>query len=125
VNAHRQAPTIYVKRVYEAEAPDDGSRILVDRLWPRGLAKATAGIDQWIPAIAPSTPLRRWYGHDPEKFDEFRRRYLAELGDDDHAEPLQTLRERARHGRLTMLTATKDISVSHVEVLLGVITSGR
>ena len=121
MSAHRKGPTISIKRVYEAAAPDDGSRILVDRLWPRGLAKATAGIDQWIPTIAPSTPLRRWYGHDPEKFDEFRRRYLA----DEHAEPLQTLRERARHGRLTMLTATKDVSVSHLEVLAGVITSGR
>jgi uncharacterized protein YeaO (DUF488 family) len=125
VTAHHEAPTISIKRVYDAAAPDDGSRILVDRLWPRGLAKATADIDEWTPAIAPSTPLRRWYGHDPEKFDEFRRRYLAELGDDDHAEPLQALRQRARHGRLTMLTATKDVSVSHVEVLVGVITSRR
>jgi uncharacterized protein YeaO (DUF488 family) len=111
--------------VYEAADPDDGSRVLVDRLWPRGLASATAGIDEWIPAVAPSTSLRRWYGHDPERFDEFRRRYLDELGDDDHAEPLRMLRERARNGRLTMLTATKDVSVSHAEVLVGVVTKRR
>jgi uncharacterized protein YeaO (DUF488 family) len=124
VSSH-DAPAISVKRVYEAAAPDDGSRILVDRLWPRGLASATAGVDEWIPAVAPSTSLRRWFGHDPERFDEFRRRYLDELGDDDHAEPLRKLRERARKGRLTMLTATKDVSVSHAEVLVGLIAKRR
>ena len=98
-----------VKRVYESAASDDGSRVPVDRLWPRGLASATAGIDEWIPAIAPSTSLRRWFGHDPARFDEFRRRYLAELADDEHAEPLRTLREAAERGPLTVLTATNDV----------------
>ena len=111
--------------MYEPAAPEDGSRVLVDRLWPRGLASATAGIDDWIPAIAPTTTLRRWFGHDPAKFDEFRRRYLAELADDEHAEPLRTLREVAERGPLTVLTATKDVSVSHASVLVGVITNAR
>ncbi|HEY9484267.1 MAG TPA: DUF488 family protein [Micromonosporaceae bacterium] len=66
-----------VKRVYESAASDDGSRVLVDRLWPRGPASAAAGIDEWIPAIVPSTSLRRWFGHGPARFDEFPRRYLA------------------------------------------------
>jgi uncharacterized protein YeaO (DUF488 family) len=118
-----RAPVVSVKRVYESAAPDDGSRVLVDRLWPRGLASATAGIDEWIPAIAPSTSLRRWFGHDPARFDEFRRRYLAELADDEHAEPLRTLREAAERGRLTVLTATKDVSLSHASVLVGVVTN--
>ena len=118
-----RAPVVSVKRVYESAAPDDGSRVLVDRLWPRGLASATAGIDEWIPAIAPSTWLRRWFGHDPARFEEFRRRYLAELADDEHTEPVRTLREAAERGRLTMLTATKDVSLSHASVLVGVVTN--
>ena len=116
---------VSIKRVYESAESDDGARVLVDRLWPRGLASATAGIDEWIPAVAPSTALRRWFGHDPARFEEFRRRYRAELADDEHAEPLRTLREAAERGPLTVLTATKDVSLSHASVLVGVITNAR
>lgn len=70
---------IRIKRVYEPKAPSDGRRILVDRLWPRGLAKADAGVDFWAKSIAPSNALRKWYQHDPKKWPEFRRRYFAEL----------------------------------------------
>lgn len=70
---------IRVKRVYEAPSPDDGKRILVDRLWPRGLSREKAHVDLWLKELAPSTELRKWFSHDPDKWDEFRRRYLQEL----------------------------------------------
>lgn len=70
---------IRVKRVYEAPSPDDGMRVLVDRLWPRGLSREKAHVDLWLKELAPSTELRKWFNHDPEKWDEFRRRYLKEL----------------------------------------------
>ncbi|HZD99318.1 MAG TPA: DUF488 family protein [Micromonosporaceae bacterium] len=122
MTAKHRAPAVSVKRVYEPAEPGDGARVLVDRLWPRGLASATAGIDDWVPAVAPSTTLRRWFGHDPTRFDEFRRRYLDELTDDEHTEPLRILRDAAERGPLTVLTATKDVSVSHASILVGVIT---
>ncbi|MBN8762511.1 MAG: hypothetical protein BGP20_10635 [Thiobacillus sp. 63-78] len=70
---------IHVKRVYEAPSPDDGKRVLVDRLWPRGLSREKAHVDLWLKELAPSTELRKWFNHEPEKWDEFRRRYLQEL----------------------------------------------
>ena len=72
---------VRTRRVYDDPSPEDGTRVLVDRIWPRGLAKARAGIDEWARAVAPSTELRRWYGHDPARFEEFRRRYQAELAE--------------------------------------------
>ncbi len=110
------------KRVYEPKAADDGYRVLVDRLWPRGLAKASAEFDEWAKAVSPSTPLRQWYGHDPAKFDEFRRRYRTELA--DHDDEVQRLRGIAGRGRLTLLTATSELALSHVTVLAEVIASG-
>jgi uncharacterized protein YeaO (DUF488 family) len=74
-------PEVRMRRVYDDPSPDDGTRVLVDRVWPRGLARAKAGIDEWAKAVAPSTELRRWYGHDPGRFEEFHRRYLAELAE--------------------------------------------
>jgi uncharacterized protein YeaO (DUF488 family) len=107
--------TVIAKRIYEPKAGDDGYRVLVDRLWPRGLAKAAAGIDEWAKAVSPSTELRKWYGHEPAKFDEFRARYRAELaGAEDDLERLRGLAER---GRVTLLTATADLDLSHVAVL--------
>lgn len=97
---------VRVKRVYEPPSPDDGVRILVDRLWPRGLAKAQAAVDCWIREIAPSTELRRWFGHDPERWDEFRRKYARELR--DQSELLDRLRSRARQGRVTLLFGARD-----------------
>jgi uncharacterized protein YeaO (DUF488 family) len=107
--------TVVAKRIYEAKASDDGYRVLVDRLWPRGLAKAAAEIDEWAKAVSPSTELRKWYGHEPAKFDEFRKRYEAELAkaEDD----LERLRGLAKRGRVTLLTATAELSNSHVAVL--------
>lgn len=97
---------IRVKRVYDPPAPEDGYRVLVDRLWPRGLKKADAAIDQWLKDVAPSTPLRKWFGHDPAKWDEFRRRYAAEL--DANPEAVALLRERAAAGTVTLLFGARD-----------------
>jgi uncharacterized protein YeaO (DUF488 family) len=107
--------------VYDPPSPDDGARVLVDRLWPRGLAKATAELDEWAKDVAPSTELRRWYGHDPDLAAEFTRRYRAELADAERAAKLDQLCERARGGRLTLLTSVKELDLSHAAVLAAVI----
>ena len=108
--------TVRVRRVYDPPDPADGHRVLVDRLWPRGLAKSAAALDEWLRAVAPSDELRRWYGHEVGKFAEFRDRYLAELGTPERAEALAHLRELAV-GPLTLLTATKDVEHSQAAVL--------
>jgi uncharacterized protein YeaO (DUF488 family) len=104
---------LQARRVYEPPQDSDGRRVLVDRLWPRGVAKAAAHLDEWLKAIAPSDELRRWYGHDPAKFSEFRRRYTAELDDPDRARAFLHLREMATARTVTLLTATKDLEHSH------------
>ena len=96
---------IQLKRAYEAPARADGRRILVDRLWPRGLAKANARIDLWLKEVAPSTELRQWFGHDPEKWGEFKRRYRAEL---KHNPALAELREQVHAGDVTLVYAAHD-----------------
>jgi uncharacterized protein YeaO (DUF488 family) len=108
---------VRVRRVYEEPAADDGRRVLVDRLWPRGLAKAAAAVDEWLKPVAPSDELRRWYGHDPSRFTEFQRRYGEELRDPERAEALSHLRELAHEGPVTLLTATRDIEHSQAAVL--------
>lgn len=91
--------------------------MLVDRVWPRGLAKAKANLDEWAKDVAPSTELRKWYGHDPARFDEFRERYERELDEPERREALQRLAERAKQAPLTLLTATKDVEHSQAAVL--------
>jgi uncharacterized protein YeaO (DUF488 family) len=108
---------VRVGRVYGERTAADGARVLVDRLWPRGLAKSRAELDEWCKQIAPSTALRTWYGHVPDRFAEFAGRYRAELDDPDRAEALQHLRERARRGPLTLLTATRRVEISAAAVL--------
>ena len=108
---------VRTRRVYDDPSPEDGRRVLVDRIWPRGLAKARAGIDEWAKAVAPSTELRRWYGHEPGRFEEFRRRYSAELAEPERQAALRHLRELARSGRLTLVTATRDLDHSQATVL--------
>jgi uncharacterized protein YeaO (DUF488 family) len=103
---------VRARRVYEEPQPDDGKRVLVDRLWPRGLAKDAAHIDEWLKAVAPSDELRRWYGHDPAKWTEFRHRYATELTDPQRATAVRHLRELACEGPVTLLTATKDLDHS-------------
>ncbi len=109
--------TVGLRRVYEDPAPHDGVRVLVDRVWPRGLTKQAAHLDEWARQVAPSTGLRTWYGHEPAKFAEFRRRYLAELAEPERAEVVGRLRELAERGPLTLLTATRDIEHSQAAVL--------
>ena len=116
---------VRMRRLYDDPSPDDGTRVLVDRIWPRGLAKATARIDEWAKAVAPSTELRRWYGHDPSKFDQFRRRYKTELAEPERQAALRHLRELARSGPLTLLTATKDVEHSQAAVLVEHLRNAR
>ncbi|MCP9956451.1 DUF488 domain-containing protein [Streptomyces sudanensis] len=117
----RSTPRVRLRRVYEPPEPGDGSRVLVDRLWPRGLAKADARIDQWPRSLTPSTALRRWFhaadGASGEVFEEFRRRYEAELDEPGAAEALDRVRQLARRGPLTLLTAARDPEHSHAAVL--------
>ncbi len=108
---------VQVRRIYDEAPAGPGYRVLVDRLWPRGVSKETARLDEWCKAVAPSADLRKWYGHQPERFGEFRRRYLAELGDEEHADAACHLAEQARRGTLLLLTATKDLDRSGAAVL--------
>jgi uncharacterized protein YeaO (DUF488 family) len=97
---------IQLKRAYEPAAAADGVRILVDRLWPRGLTKAAAAVDRWMRDLAPSTDLRRWFGHDPSRWDEFRREYARELR--ARGDLLEEVRSLARRGRVTLLFGARD-----------------
>ncbi|WP_171163678.1 DUF488 domain-containing protein [Streptomyces sp. I05A-00742] len=108
---------ITYRRVYEQTSPREGRRVLVDRVWPRGVRKEDAHLDAWLRDVAPSGELRRWYGHEPSRFPEFRRRYLAELRDDAHRDAAGELRDLAAHDGLTLLTATKDVDRSQAAVL--------
>jgi uncharacterized protein YeaO (DUF488 family) len=116
---------VRVRRIYEPAAEDDGYRVLVDRLWPRGVGKAAARVDEWCRAVAPSTALRAWYGHDPERFTDFRKRYRAELAAGDAAAALQRLRTLAEHRPLTLLTATRDPAASNAAVVAELLTESR
>lgn len=108
---------VKVRRIYEEPLETDGMRILVDRLWPRGLSKERAHIDEWCKTIAPSAELRKWYGHDPDLFEDFSRRYREELREPEPAGALNRLRSLARKGPLTLLTATKEPGISEAAVL--------
>jgi uncharacterized protein YeaO (DUF488 family) len=112
-----KAAHVQVRRVYDPPEANDGQRVLVDRLWPRGLSKERAHLDDWCKDISPSNELRKWYGHDLDRYAEFARRYRAELGDPERAAALAHLRELASRGRLTLLTATKRSDISEAAVL--------
>lgn len=109
--------TIQVARVYDHTTDQDGERILIDRLWPRGMSRSDAQIDEWCKQVAPSTTLRKWYGHDRERFSEFRHRYRSELQSGEQAEALTHLRQLAKHQTLTLLTASRDVDISAAVVL--------
>jgi uncharacterized protein YeaO (DUF488 family) len=108
---------VTIKRVYEAPAPTDGTRVLVDRLWPRGLSKERAGVDRWMKDVAPSTQLRQWYGHDPARFAAFRARYVHELEVEPGRAALEQLRELARTGPTTLVFGARDVEHSEAAVL--------
>ena len=104
-----------IKRAYDDPGNDDGLRILIDRLWPRGMTKSKLKLDAWVKHLSPSNELRKWYGHDPEKFAEFRKRYVAELK--AQGEGLAELRASVKGRTVTLLTATKELELSHATVM--------
>jgi uncharacterized protein YeaO (DUF488 family) len=106
---------VRVKRVYSSPAPDDGFRVLVDRIWPRGISKADAALDLWLKDVAPSTELRQWFGHDPERMTEFTARYTAELDTNPAATELRAL--VASHERITLVYSARDERHNHAAVL--------
>ena len=113
------AANIKLKRAYEAPSPDDGTRILVDRLWPRGISKEKAALDQWMKEIAPSTELRKWFDHDPKRWTEFRRRYAEEVR--EHPDLVAELRLLARGGTITLVYAAHDETHNDAVVLRDVL----
>lgn len=106
-----------IKRAYEKREPSDGKRILIDRLWPRGLKKEQAGIDDWIKDLSPSSELRKWYGHDPEKWPEFKKRYMKELSSAHNRELLDDIALEAVHGNITLVYSAKDSEHSNARVV--------
>jgi uncharacterized protein YeaO (DUF488 family) len=109
--------SIRVARAYEPASAEDGYRVLVDRLWPRGLSKDKAKLDEWCKEVAPSTELRRWYGHDPDRFAEFAARYRTELEGPEQQSALAHLRRTAREQPVTLLTGSKEVAISDAAVL--------
>jgi uncharacterized protein YeaO (DUF488 family) len=107
-----------IKRIYDSSQPSDGTRVLVDRLWPRGVKKTDAHLDAWMKDVAPSTELRLWFGHMPARFDEFRRRYEAELTDNPS---VGELRKLGRGKPVTLLYAAHDPKINHALVLRSVL----
>jgi uncharacterized protein YeaO (DUF488 family) len=112
---------VRMRRIYDDPAADDGIRVLVDRRWPRGVSKARAELDEWCTAVAPSDALRKWYGHAPEKFEEFEERYRQELEAPERASALRNLRLMTSHDRLTLLTATKQVELSQAAVIVEIL----
>ncbi|MBR7827592.1 DUF488 family protein [Actinospica sp. MGRD01-02] len=115
-----------LKRVYDPAAKEDGTRVLVDRLWPRGVKKENAHLDEWAKDLSPSTELRRWFHADRDsRFEEFAHRYAAELSSPDQQERLADLRAKAKSGPVTLLTGAADPSHSHLAVLLDELTAKK
>lgn len=108
---------VQVRRVYDDPVRGDGTRVLVDRIWPRGMTKENAALHEWCKQVAPSTALRKWYGHDPARFDEFTRRYREELTEPERAQAVVRLRRLTSGRTLTLLTATKNADISAAAVL--------
>jgi uncharacterized protein YeaO (DUF488 family) len=118
----RRGIDVRLKRAYEPAAPADGYRVLVDRLWPRGVSRERARLDEWERELPPSAALRRWFGHDPDRFDEFRRRYIEELR--AQRPRIARLRRRAREGRLTLVFSARDTEHNDAVVLAHVLRRG-
>ncbi len=114
-----------IKRAYEPASDGDGYRVLVDRLWPRGVSKEKAHLDAWVKEIAPSTELRRWFGHDPERWDEFQRRYRAELAEPERRHLIDELAERATHGPVTLIYGARDTAHNEAVVLCGILSAAH
>jgi uncharacterized protein YeaO (DUF488 family) len=113
---------VRVKRAYDPASPGDGYRVLIDRLWPRGVSRERAQLDAWEKDLAPSTSLRKWFEHDPARFDEFRRRYIEELR--PRRTQIAALRRRARAGTLTLVHSARDADHSDATVLAEIVRRG-
>ena len=113
---------VRLKRAYEPAEPEDGYRVLIDRLWPRGVSRARAKLDDWEKELPPSTELRQWFGHEPSRFEEFRRRYIEEL--EAHRPRLAALRSRARAGTLTLVYSAHNTEHNDAVVLADVLRRG-
>ena len=120
--SRKSADRVKIKRAYEPPASGDGTRVLVDRLWPRGVKKTNAAIDEWMKAIAPSTELRNWFGHAPERWPEFQRRYRSEIR--QHPAELKRLHELAQEGPITLVYAAHDDAHNDAVVLRQVLVNG-
>ena len=107
---------IKVKRVYEKPSPQDGKRILIDRLWPRGLKKGDTGVDEWMREIAPSAELRKWFGHDPSKYEDFKKRYFMEL--EKKKDLIEKIRKEGKQGTVTLIYSAKDTEHNNATVLV-------
>ena len=116
---------VRIKRAYEPATDDDGYRVLVDRLWARGVSKEKAHLDAWVKDIAPSTELRRWFGHDPARWDEFEHRYRAELDEPERHQLVEALAERATQGPVTLIYGARDTAHNEAVVLCAVVLAAR
>lgn len=114
--------SINIKRVYDDKSKDDGYRVFIDRLWPRGVSKEDAHFDEWLKDLAPTTELRKWFNHDPDRFDEFRKRYKKEL--EEHKEELDKLRNKAKSEKITLLFAAKNEEMNNAVVMKEVLEEG-
>ncbi len=114
---------IKIKRIYEPFSPEDGKRVLIDRLWPRGIRKEEAHIDEWLKEISPSDELRRWFAHDPARWEDFRKCYASELR--EHSDLLTRMRKEARRETITLLYSAKDEEHNNAVVLREVLVRGR
>ena len=121
-NTRIAAAHVRLKRAYEAASADDGTRVLVDRLWPRGVSKDAAAIDLWLKDLAPSTELRQWFGHDPARWAEFQQRYAQEVR--QHPQAFEQLRELARKGPVTLVYAARDETHNDAVVLRELLLGG-
>ena len=114
---------IKVKRIYEPSSPGDGKRILIDRLWPRGMKKEEAHIDEWLKEISPSNELRKWYSHDPVKWPEFKRRYRAEISEE--TELLKRIKNEGKKGTVTLLFSSKELELNNAVALKEIVEGSR
>ena len=106
---------VRIKRIYDPVSPDDGKRICIDRLWPRGMKKEEVKMDEWLKEISPSDTLRKWFGHDPSKYEEFKKRYIKEL--EPHAEILERIKKEGKKETVTLLFSAKDVEHNNATVL--------
>ena len=106
---------IKIKRIYEVASADDGKRIYIDRLWPRGMKKENVKIDEWLKEISPSNGLRKWFSHDPSKYEEFKRRYIKEL--EEHSETLERIKKAGKGKTVTLLFSAKDVEHNNATVM--------